>query len=46
MYWRMQLEKKINYSKEFLKVEIKKMRIKIKIQNKFYIWLKGEIKKK
>jgi hypothetical protein len=29
--------KKINYSKEFLKVEIKKMRIKIKIQNKFYI---------
>jgi len=41
----MQLEKKTIYSKEFLKVEIKRMRIKIKIKNKFYIWLKGEIKK-
>jgi hypothetical protein len=29
--------KKIIYSKEFLKVEIKRMRIKIKIKNKFYI---------
>jgi hypothetical protein len=28
------------------KITIKRIRIKIEIQNKFYIWLKGEIKKK
>jgi hypothetical protein len=29
-----------------IKKTIKIMRIKIRIQNKFYIWLKGEIEKK
>jgi hypothetical protein len=28
------------------KIAIKRMRIQIEIQNKFYIWLKGEIEKK
>jgi len=39
------LKKKINYKKG-LKIAIKRMMIQIKIQNKFYIWLKGKIKKK
>jgi hypothetical protein len=28
------------------KIAIKRIRIKIEIQNKFYIWLKGKIEKK
>jgi len=32
--------------KDFEKIAIKKIKIKIKIKNKFYIWLKGEMKKK
>ena len=35
-----------NYIKGFKKIKIKRMMIKIEIQNKFYIWMKGEIKKK
>ena len=31
---------------KIIKKIIKRMRIKIRIQNKFYIWLKGEIEKK
>ena len=37
-------ETKFNYTKGLKKIAIKRMRIKI--QNKFYIWLKGEIEKK
>jgi hypothetical protein len=32
-----EIEKKINYTKKIKKITIKRMRIKIKIQNKFYI---------
>jgi hypothetical protein len=37
-------EYNLNYTKKNL-ISIKRTRIKIKIQNKFYIWLKGEIEK-
>jgi hypothetical protein len=37
---------RFNYTKGFKKITIKRMMIKIKIQSKFYIWMKGEIKKK
>jgi len=38
--------KKINYIKGFKikKIKNKRMRMKIEIQNKFYFWLKCEIK--
>jgi hypothetical protein len=42
----MKLKKKFNYTKGFEKIEIKIMRIKNKIQNKFYIKINGEIEKK
>jgi len=32
--------------KRILKIKIKRMKIKIKVQNKFYIQSKGEIEKK
>jgi len=32
-----EIKKKINYTKKIKKITIKRMRIKIKIQNKFYI---------
>ena len=32
--------------KDFKKITIKRMRVKIQIPNKFYIWLKGGIEKK
>jgi hypothetical protein len=40
--------KKINYTKGFKikKIKNKRMRMKIEIQNKFYFWLKCEIKNK
>ena len=44
-----EIEKKILTIQKDLKqnkIAIKKMRIKIETQNKFYIWLKGEIEKK
>ena len=44
-YLRIKLKNKLNYAKGLKKIAIKRIRIKIKIQNKFYIWLKGEIKK-
>jgi hypothetical protein len=34
------------YKKTKKKIAIKRMRNKFEIQNKFYIWLKGEIEKK
>jgi hypothetical protein len=37
-------EYNLNYTKKNL-ISIKRTRIKIKIQNKFYIWMKGEIEK-
>jgi len=39
-------KKKFNYTKEFRKTTIKRMKINIKKRNKFYIWLKAEIEKK
>jgi hypothetical protein len=39
-------KKKFNYTKGFRKTTIKIIKINIKMQNKFYIWLKGEIEKK
>jgi len=42
-----EIEKKnFNYTQWFFFKSIKKMRIKIQILNKIYIWLKDEIKKK
>jgi hypothetical protein len=41
----MKLKKKFNYIEGFEKIEIKRMRIKNKIQNKFYIKINGEIEK-
>jgi hypothetical protein len=37
-------EYNLNYTKKNL-ISIKRTKIKIKIQNKFYIWMKGEIEK-
>jgi hypothetical protein len=45
-YWKMKLKKKIQIYKRAQKIAIKRIRIKIQISNKFYIWLKGEIEKK
>ena len=39
-------KKNINYTKGSKKITFKIMGIKIKIQNKFYFWLNGEIEKK
>jgi hypothetical protein len=41
----MKLKKNFNYIEGFEKIEIKRMRIKNKIQNKFYIKINGEIEK-
>jgi hypothetical protein len=35
-----------NYVKGLKNIKIKRIKIKIKIQNKFYIYIKGEIEKK
>jgi DNA segregation ATPase FtsK/SpoIIIE-like protein len=41
------IEKNSNIQKDLKqKITNKRIRIKIEIQNKFYIWLKGEIEKK
>jgi hypothetical protein len=39
-------KKNFNYIKRLKKIAFKGMRIKIEKQDKFYIWLKGEIEKK
>jgi len=39
-------EKQFSTLQKYFKITIKKMTIKIEKINKFYIWLKGEIKKK
>jgi hypothetical protein len=38
--------KKIQLYRRIKKIAIKRIMIKIKIQNKFYFWLKGEVEKK
>jgi len=46
-YWVIKLKKKSNIQKDLKqKITNKRIKIKIEIQNKFYIWLKGEIEKK
>jgi hypothetical protein len=40
-------KKKFNYTKWFkAEITIKRIKIKIEIKNKFYIWLTAEIEKK
>jgi hypothetical protein len=42
-----EIEKRISIiQKKIKKIAIKRMKIKIKIQNKIYMWLKSEIEKK
>jgi len=36
------IKKKINYTKEFKKISIKRMRIEIKIKNKNNFFIKGQ----
>jgi len=42
----MRLKKEFQLYKKIKKIAFKGMRIKIEEQDKFYIWLKGEIEKK
>jgi len=41
----MKLKKDFQLYKRILKIKIERMKIKIKVQNKFYIQLKDEIEK-
>jgi hypothetical protein len=41
-----EIEKKSSIIQKDSEKQLKIMKINIKMQNKFYIWLKGEIKKK